>query len=227
MTFKDLAWAAFIYQGLRNDKEYQEVMAETKFLDKLRKDPEGIPFSEFDSIVRLFLNQWRCRTSKLVGKRLLHFIQGNFKTLQKLEGFSILDASTEDIKKAGSIYGNIRKVKGVGPAIAGKFLHIINPRLFLPIDNPMLVYFSNHPEYNISDSAEGYSTFLFFGQKHARQSVVDFRNCCHTNSPETFLSQKLGYKKNKNLVKFIDEYLWVTITNRYSIPPRWSPADIK
>jgi hypothetical protein len=99
-------------------------------------------------------------------------------------------------------------------------LHVLNDRLFAVLDQYLAAHLKLIPR-------EGELVPLIrVVQGEAMEVVKDFKRHKFAGSPETFLSDELGYTKHgcrKSLVKFIDEYYWLTLVDELPIPPRWQP----
>ena len=106
-----------------------------------------------------------------------------------------------------------------------KLLHLLQPNLFVMWDNNILAFYRrNNP--NIRDSGSGYCAFLRSMQEMAINIHEAFSRQTQgqEDDPATFLSEQLRYDQPQTLAKFIDEYNWVTITKRVSVPPPWHPC---
>lgn len=223
MTFIDLAWAAFIYKGLGGDKAYMEIMVkddEGEFLQLLRLNPVGIHFNGFKKNLMLFLSRWNCRVSKKVGKKLLTRLKKEHELIGRLQDRNLITLTEAEVQQAGAIYGRLTKISGVKVAIATKTLHVLNPSVFVPTDNPIL------EKLNIEKSQAGYTEFMKLARQNAVEITNDFQRRGFAGSPENYLSEKLKYHPYKTLAKYIDEYYWVTKTNEFKIPPEWNPTQI-
>lgn len=115
----------------------------------------------------------------------------------------------------------------MGAAIAAKTLHVMNPSVFVPVDNPILERLEAETNSLINDTQTGYTEFLKLAQRNAIEITDDFCARGLPGSPEVYLSEKLNYNPRKTLAKYIDEYYWVTKTNEFTIPPDWNPTEIE
>ena len=224
MIFIDLAWSAFIYRALGSDKDYVKLMSDEEFLNRLRTRPGDVNTNEFNSKVKLFLSQWRCRVSNEVGKKILRFIRNHRDLFNALRTYSLESLDEEGIKCTGMAYSEMRKIPGVGPAICAKTLHVLNPAVFMPWDNPILNHFKRQTHCRVNDNQQGYSEFQKHAQQAAKNIELDFRLRGINSCANQFLSTQLHYSITKSIAKYIDEYYWVTITNKFDIPPIWNPT---
>jgi hypothetical protein len=83
-------------------------------------------------------------------------------------------------------------------------------------DNPGHIY-----------SGKGYTIFLKEMQGLAKRFILDFQNRFSTGDPAMYLSGRMHVTPAVPLAKFIDEYNWITITNKIEVPPKWHPCDDK
>jgi hypothetical protein len=222
MNFIELAWGAFIYRALGSDKDYLQIMSDEGLLSRLRTRPSDVTPEEFNKKVKLFLSQWRCRVSNKVGNQILRFICTRHKLFVALDGSTLESLNEEEIQCAGKTYSEMRNTHGVGPAICAKTLHVLNPDVFMPWDNPILKELNLRTRGEISDSRQGYSAFLRRARIDASDVMSDFRLRGIDGSANDFLSERLGYDRGKSMAKFLDEYYWVTLTNKFEIPPSWN-----
>jgi hypothetical protein len=227
MTFTELAWGAFIYRALGSDREYMEIITHVDFLRRLRLHPKDISATEFKETVKLFLNRWRCRVSDDVCARLLRSLQATGEMIGSLRNRNLTTLTEDDIARAGIVFGCLIENIGVKAAIAAKTLHIVNPLVFVPVDNPILARLGDETNGVINNTQSGYASFIRLAQQHAIDVTADFNRRGLHGSPAIYLSEKLGYAPHKTLAKYVDEYFWVTRTNEFSIPPLWDPSELE
>ena len=67
-------------------------------------------------------------------------------------------------------------------------------------------------------------------QENARAVSANYRLQGYSGYPDEFLSDKLGYTKagyRKSMVKYLDEYYWLTCGDHLEIPPSWVPSRLE
>ena len=104
-----------------------------------------------------------------------------------------------------------------------KIAHVLNHRLFVPVNVSTLSYFGLFGE------ADGFIKWLEIAQQNAREIVDDFDNLGFDGTPEDYLSERLGYVNvgcHKSLARFIDEYFWLRIGENLPVPPKWIPPQL-
>ncbi len=231
MNYKEIAWAAVIdYCIAGNNNKYVELFRNRNLINNLRQNPSLVPFNDFkDKIISDFLNPWgRMFIQDDTASEIYDaIIELNPLTLQIMNDTLItcnLSSGSIVCNVTGKIYDRLTRIWGINMVGFSKIAHILNDSLFPLIDNPIRKKYKK--AYGISNSPEGYISWMIEMQKQACTVVEDFQKQSFTGSPEIFLSQKLGYTSvgcNKSLVKFLDEYYWLTVTHGVPIPPKWIP----
>lgn len=228
MKFNELSWAAFcFYYRSVGDQKYGKIMGDTSFISKLREAPSDISVSEFEQ--KVILDYVSIESYDLLIKhKLAEGIVAKIVDLQPevsfLQNSTILNCnlSDEDIaERIKAIYSGFHEIHGLWVTGISKILHLLNNVLF-PILNPDIADYFRLPE----DKPVPVD-WLTMIQQHAQEVTKDFHEHRFLGSPETFLSEKLGYTRSgyqKSLIKFIDEYYWLRIGDRLPIPPSWAPA---
>ncbi len=242
-TWGEFAWAAFLFRAIGEDRDYQCLMSQTEFLHELRTNPMVLePVQIQEQLIRGFLNRWRCRlvnteqSACAIKKTICHLLS----YLQELDGLVIENVSFDQIVNVNNTqitidqaieqcYTSFRDLEfRFGSTAASKILHVLQPGLFVMWDRRILAHYREQsPE--VSDSGGGYCTYLKMMQCIAMEVREGFREAgldppAQTDeSPDSYLSTRMGYDPPKTLAKYIDEYNWITITNRVQVPPPWHP----
>jgi hypothetical protein len=231
MNYKEIAWAAVIdFYIAGNNNKYVELFRNKNLINNLRQNPSSVPFKVFkDKIISDFLNSWgRMYIQDDTAKEIYDAIialnpftlqMGNdtLMTCNLSSGSTVCDVT-------GKIYDRLTGIWGINMVGFSKIAHILNDSQFPLIDNPIRKKYKK--VYSINDSPAGYINWMIEMQKQACAVIADFQKQGFAGSPEIFLSQKLGYASvgcNKSLVKFLDEYYWLTVTHGVPIPPKWIP----
>jgi hypothetical protein len=105
-----------------------------------------------------------------------------------------------------------------------KITHLLNNKLFAVLNLDI----SNH--FGLLEGNTSLVQWLGVTQQNAQEVTQDFHEQGFSDSPEKYLSDKLGYTSlgyEKSLVKFLDEYFWLRFGDNLPIPPRWVPPRIE
>jgi len=227
MRFSDLSWAAFcFYYRSVGDQKYGRIMRDTSFMSKLREVPSDISVSEFEQ--KVILDYVSIESYDLLIKhKLAESIVAKIVDLQpeisSLQNSTILNCSLSDediAERIKAIYLGFHQIHGLWVTGISKVLHLLNNELF-PILNPDI---ADH--FRLREDKPIPVDWLTLIQQNAQEVTKDFHEHGFSGSPETFLSEKLGYTSTgyqKSLIKFIDEYYWLRVGDRLPIPPGWVP----
>ncbi len=227
MKFHDLAWAAICFQYRSvGDKRYCGIIQDSDFLTKLRHEPYEVTAKEFeDKVILNYIDI--AHYDLLMGHNFAHQILMQIIELQPeisaLEKYDILNCDLNDTgfqSNVTKLYNRFSNVEGLWVTGTSKILHLINNRLFAPLNRNLI------DQLNIGTSDHLLVDWLQILQKEAREVDDDFREQGFDGSIDAYLSDKLGYTKNdcqKSLVKFLDEYYWLTVGDNLAVPPLWIP----
>ena len=239
-TWIEFAWAAFLYGTVGGDTTYQTLMRKADFLNDLRSRPSSVSPDRLQAeLITGFLNPWRTRISAKATPGIQKQIESIHSFVIQLSQFEIgavnfdqllaIDSGNYTISQAVErCYESIQSVHGVGSTATAKILHVLLPRLCVMWDTPILSCFTGKP-YGSSD---GYTNYLRIVQTVANGIKTDFDNSKASLNPpartdetlESYLSERMKYTPHKTLAKFLDEYYWITITNKVELPPAWYPT---
>ena len=226
MKFGDLAWATFLYYYKScGDKKYVKLFRDTTFITQLRQSPEDIKYGEFEekvisgfiSSIGLRLPPTRKSTnilSEII--ELKPFVTG-------LQDISLHDCDLSDEKLLANIrgiYDRLHSIHGFWITGISKITHILNDSLFAALNLGTLSHFG------LIGDTDSFINWLKIAQENAQEATEDFFEMGLEGSPESYLSEKLGYTTygcNKSIARFIDEYYWLTTSENLPIPPRWVP----
>jgi hypothetical protein len=227
MDFNQLAWGAvcFYYRSL-GDNKYSKIMRDTDFLTRLKREPASISAVEFEE--KVLLDHVNIENyDLLIGHGLARNVLDKIIELQPqtlpLENATLLDCDLSDrsiTNKINIIYTTMYTVNGLWLTGVSKIVHLLNDKLF-PLLN---LDISKH--FGLLEGDTNLIQWVRITQQNAREVVADFRKQRLPDSPEKFLSEKLGYTRygyEKSLVKFLDEFFWLRFGDSLPIPPRWVP----
>lgn len=221
MKFKDLAWGAFIYanqnRGTLGEGRYDNLVGDKTFLRRLQGNPLLDDFEKLrDFLVHFGVHQapkGLPQEHLRVWPKLKPYIE--VLRSQTLETVDLSDTQIQNAIKSAFSYLQFPHVWG-GDTVASKVLHFFNVHLFIMWDSDIQI------AYRKPYGPEGYLEFLQEMQSQAKEVIEDFNVLSLSGSPESLLSQRLGYQSIRPLTKFLDEYNWITITREWpSSPPDW------
>lgn len=242
-TWDEFAWATFLYGAMGSDHDYQDLMNRAEFLSSLRANPMGLEVSQIrEKLIKEFLNRWRSHVANnpQSARVIQKTIQNLLPYLHALKDLVIETVNFEQMVNVDNnpitvgqvieyCYTRIRKVGFVvGATATSKLLHVLQPDLFVMWDSNILAHYRKQ-NAQVSDSGHGYLVFLQMTQKVATQVHQEFQNsklsppAAAEQNPAHYLSKQMNYHPPKTLAKYLDEYNWVTITNRVKVPPPWHP----
>ncbi len=229
VTFNDLQWAAlFSYYKSSGDKRYIRLMADKPFINRLRTTPSEVVPEEVEQ--KLILDHVNvinfdllmgCRLAEKVLEKVIK-IQPEIRVLQD---YSIVNVDPEDsriIECIQTIYRELSSVNGLWLTGVSKIAHVLNDRL-LPIMG--LDVIDRFPQIK-EEGCGGVAPWLRQIHADAQSVMRDFEEHGYPGSPDTYLSDTLGYTAKgvtKSLIKFLDEYYWLYYGEQLPIPPKWAP----
>jgi hypothetical protein len=238
ITFEKLAWAAFIarYLGNTGPEAYMPIYRDKEFRKSLVYRPESVsPEEVCNKLIAGFLNKWRSRfrnsqesaSAILAGlQEASPYIQATieleigtaiFENLIIVNGnhISVFDAIELVFNKVANCYGN-------HTTVGAKILGILNPNLFVMWDAAIaLHYLFDHP---CALTGNGYAYFLKEMKKASIRCQNDFDSKFGHQDMALYVSNKLGLNPPLTTAKYLDEYNWITITQRITLPPKWHPG---
>ena len=223
LTVERVAFSARWYrQNTRFDESYMRLLSMDSFLHKLRTRPDDLTGQDvLNKLIIGFLNPWGCHvprkveTARAIRQSLARVAHGSTALAHR----SLLDCDLSyGVAAIGGpmarSYEELRAVERVGPTVASKILHVLNPALFVMWDAAIRKHFSSVLGRNLDTGAD-YVAFLAHMQELAKSVVRDFSlRHEHTLAVELYLSEQLGLDAPVTLAKFLDEYNWVTIVRR-------------
>ena len=239
LTFRELAWAAYVYAIVtKGDKAHWKVEESREFIDGLVRVPGGCGLEKIEEVVVMqFLNDWgRCR---IPGYKTQGIASGIAHELEKLDradrealcALSIVDVGAGRLSKerAGRIvklYDNLSLINGCGPTVVSKILFVLFPKLFVMWDGAIRAHWKSSEPLIPTEDRRGYVTFLDRMGEMAKSVCDDYAETLgRRDRPEDYLSHGL-YVEPKTLAKYLDEYGWMKITIIGAIPPQDVPSDL-
>ena len=227
MKFSDLSWAALLYYYKSGgDRKYVKLFRDTEFIAKLRQTPWDIPYEEFEAkVIFGFISSVGLRLPAVRGKdNLLTQIIDLHPSISNLQNQRLSDCDLSDealLESIRQIYDRFSGIHGFWVTGISKISHVLNDSLFAALNLSTSSYFG------LFGGSEDFIKWLKLTQESAQEVVEDFNSLGLPESPEEFLSDKLGYTNygcQKSLARFIDEYFWLTTSENLPIPPKWLPT---
>jgi len=229
MHMAELSWGAllFYYKSV-GDKKYFRMMSDHEFLTKLRTKAAEVSLDELESkLVLDFINVPQVDALKV--RTLATNIQNRIARVQEeivsLQNRTLIECDLSDSSltdRIMKVYSTIGAIEGIWITGSSKIVHILNDRLF-PILNPTIAN-----RLFVKKGERGMLIWLEIVQGHAKEVARDFLQMGLSGTPEKYLSQKLGYSNpnfEKSLVRFLDEYFWISLGDNLPIPPVWIPTN--
>ena len=230
MNFNQLSWGAVcFYYRSAGDNKYAKIMRDTSFISRLREAPYDISVNEFEE--KVILNHVNIENyDLLIGQKLAESVLAKIVELQpevsSLQNVTLLDCDLTDrevVAKINRIYSGLYSIHGLWLTGVSKIAHLLNDKLLALLNLDL----SNH--FRLLEGNTSLIQWLRITQQNMEEVIKDFHKQGFQDSPERFLSDKLGYTDygyQKSLVKFLDEYFWLRFGDNLPIPPRWIPPYI-
>jgi hypothetical protein len=202
-------------------------MGDIPFIDKLRQTPFEITPPEFEQKVILDyvnIDSYDLLVGHKLAEGLLEKIVGLQPDISALRNLTLhdCDLSNSDMaERIKRIYSTLYSVPGLWITGVSKIAHLLNDKLLVLLNLDI----STHSD--LLEGSTGLTAWLKILQDNARQVTEDFHNRGFSDTPEEFISEKIGYTKHgyqKSLVKYLDEYYWLRFADKLPIPPPWIPA---
>ncbi len=237
ITSKDIEWATFLYNVMGEDVLYLEDLKEVR---------ESLNTGDPGKAVVNFLNHWRMRLScKTIPAEINQWYKGD--TVKRIEELpsSLLELDFKDsrtTKNITDLFTSLDKLTKINDTGASKILHIIKPEIFVMWDNEIREhYLKEFQGKNNKSGPDAYLNFMRQMQETAISICKENRNIAselsmklkrlyegnlrnYTKEPEKAkLTEEIRFleKVGKPITKFLDEYNWIVITKKISIPPVW------
>jgi hypothetical protein len=218
----ELAFACHIYGAMSGyDESYREFLGGTRPLLDLHNE-------QHVKALLNWLDDWGCRQFVtayhcLAAKEITDWYERVAGQLFPIDT-KILSLSEEDLAAVERAYAGLvhrmasKKVRAgreflveIGPTGAAKILFALRPKALIPWDIPM------RAKFHLNGTARSYCSYL----RHVREQLESLSGECSGYGLRVGdLPQILG-RPESSLPKLIDEYHWVTISRKCSMP-HWS-----
>ncbi|MCJ7769646.1 MAG: hypothetical protein MUO92_04125, partial [Dehalococcoidales bacterium] len=188
--------------------------------------PMDINIKEFEE--KVILNHINIENyDLLIGNNLARNVLSEIVKLQPeiavLKDVALLDCDLSDSDLTESIvkvYQSLYSINGLWLTGVSKIAHLLNNNLFALLNLDI----SDH--FKLLEGTTSLVQWLKITQQNMQEVTVDFKKQGFPGSPEQFLSGKLEYNEHgfqTSLVKFLDEYFWISFGDNLPVPPRWIP----
>jgi hypothetical protein len=240
VTLDDIVWAAFKYRDsgdfhttVTGDQAYVGILQQQDFLQELRDHPGDLSVDEIRGTLVKFLNRWGCRLrnyDNVTASALQGCLVKLHPDLSDLQKCSIFDFTlenvgmTEKVERAFNGFwhcGSGSAAAGnFGPTATSKLLHVINPDFFPLWDEAIRIAYWRQDD-RIVQSGRGYSLFMHQLRKMAEGLRAECERKLGTRDPARLISERLKIDPPHSILKFIDEFNWVTYRLGYQRPKGW------
>ena len=221
-TYSQIQWAARTYQRREDGRRYNDAYIKVNTGEFRKMLTHRCSEQDVHRLLK-FLNQWDGRrpyegTVPLLLKSVPDAI-GALRHLASdvLDGTELNDWDTTLVRRA---MDRLMADKGIGATLASKILAVVNPELFVPWDRPIQKAYFPYEQPDSIGGGERYARFLsdmHQAAKHIRRDAIEQHDI---SDPAVKLSQAHGFNPPFTLAKFINDYVWLTVTKK----ERFSPA---
>ena len=240
VTLDDIVWAALNYRDsgdlhtvVAGDQAYVKILKQQNFLQKLRDRPGDLRVEEIRNILVKFLNRWGCRLrnyDNVTASGLQGCLVRTHPELSDLQKYSIFDFSLENVEMTEEVErvftgfwhcGSGSTAAGnFGPTATSKLLHVINPAFFALWDEAIRIAYWKEDD-RIVESGRGYSVFMHELRKMAEHLRSECEEKFGALDPARLISERMKIDPPHSILKFIDEFNWVTYKLRVQRPKGW------
>jgi len=209
MTIQELKIASYLMLVFSDDEKSYIKITSKDFNLNLKDDCK---------LLLKFLNEWGCRQFKIenheeASKGLKKWYNNSFQILPK-QSQCLIDQSDKKIKQYTQSFDALKETyastdkrgfsKTVGPVGAAKTLFALRKNMFPPWDNPII------KKLDFSANGEGYINYLL----RVKEELLNLREECKKQGVDIKQLPQILNRQHASLVKFIDEYFWLTITRK-------------
>ena len=218
MTYAQVRWAAGEYDaGDHRYNKYYRSVYEPDYPHPLMKCLYRSESRELDiSPLRQFLNRWKCRLPSASDKpvagaimELGSYREGLFDSAIEAE---FLDASIFDA--AESAFDRLTSIRHIGPTTASKILGVLYPRFFIMWDTDI------RKTYFDRSHCTGHEFAIFMKEmRSSAVSIIADARKHEIEDPAKAISKEIKQNPPFTLAKFINDYVWLTITKKERFSP--------
>jgi hypothetical protein len=203
-TFFGVAYATRLFCEIEAARPLVALRKEIGLIPNLRRPGHAI------AILR-WLNKWGCRITKeafdTIADRLTEWFEGRWQGLPRSQLQELLDRELDVLAHA---YEELLRINEFGPTAASKALFVLCPNAAIPWDAAI------QQAFELPGGTPGqYRSMLVRSGQEAAALIADAARCGvsdHRAIPRAASSQA------ETLPELLDEYHWVTITRRHTVP---------
>ena len=213
-TYTQVQWAAKEYNsGEHRYNEFYRAVYEPDFPHSLLKQCSQ---SDVKPLLE-FLNQWKSWRPHTLARPIAAAIPDVGSYLQVLSDSSIeadvLNGSVFDATELA--FDRLTSIPDVGPTTASKILGVLYPRFFVMWDTPIQRVYFNWAKCD----GRAYVIFMKEMRNSALAIVADARSHEYEiENPAETISKEIKQKPPFTLAKFINDYVWLTVTRNEKYP---------
>jgi hypothetical protein len=236
----DIVWAATIYRDSGGSpstgagcQAYVDILNQQEFLEGLRDHPGDLKVEEIRNILIKFLNRWGCRLrnyDNLTASALQGCLVKVHPELSDLRNDSIFDFRLENIEmteRGERLFNGLwhcgsgsTVAANFGPTATSKLLHVMNPDFFPLWDESIRLAYWKEDD-RIIERGRGYCIFADEVSKIAEALRAECERKYGTSDPARLISERLKIDLPHSILKFIDEFNWVTYNLGRRRPEGW------
>lgn len=211
-TYAQVRWAAQAYNT--GEHRYNDFYRSVYCADFRRSLLERSSEADAEKLLR-FLNQWKSRCPYRVSQKLSTALPEVACHLAPLSDAAIDAGDLHDsaFSSAERAYDSLVSIPRVGPTIASKILGVLNPGFFVMWDKDIQQKYFDRQERN----GHTYTVFLKAMENSARSIVADAHKY-GIEEPAVVISKEIQQNPPFTLAKFINDYIWLTITRQEKYP---------
>lgn len=217
-TYAQVRWAASEYDaGDHRYNKYYRAIYEPEYphplVKHLNRSEDRTPDIR---PLRRFLNQWKCRlpceSDSLVAEVMMElgsYQEGLFDSAIESE---FLDDRIFDAAELA--FDRLASIRHVGPTTASKILGVLYPRFFVMWDTDI------RKAYFDRSQCKGYEFAIFMREmRSSAVSIIDDARNHEIEDPAKAISSEIEQNPPFTLAKFINDYVWLTITKKERFSP--------
>lgn len=156
-----------------------------------------------------WLNSWGCRITKKEFSRISKDLAKWFRK-QELPPGELHDLQDRELNVLAGAYEGLLTINEFGPTAASKALFVLCPDAAIPWDAAIQQAFGL-----VGSAPEKYREMLVRSGREAKALIADAARCGITDHRKIACAAK---SQAITLPELLDEYHWITITHRHTIP---------
>ena len=216
VTYEELKITSYLYKTFSKDDEHYKIIVDNISLDLTKKD-------DIENVLK-FLRSWGCRQfikEKEDQEKSENALKKWFITYGSYlpsHDELLVNTSDKDINSYEKLFDDLMNSEAstkckkqnkpisntFGPVGAAKTLFALRRNTFRPWDNPII------KELQFGKNGKSYCEYLITVKKN----LVELQDTCNQKGIDFTNLPKIFGRENSSMPKLIDEYLWVSITQK-------------